>query len=150
MSEVYSPPITSLYSQVFWTGLDAVPLPSDIVNRYDGRGMAVVGFEVDQVFKHPDGDVSVPINVAYNHHFESNMVGKKSQLERIVFNGPDDPRIAALEKQTGHGIPHHAHYIVNDLAPDNALPTHQQFGAGNGMQEMQIYACSYLHLSFSL
>jgi hypothetical protein len=63
----YSPPITSLYSQVFWTGLDPVDLPADIVKRYDGVGMAVVGFEVDQVRKGagPNGeDISLPINVA--------------------------------------------------------------------------------------
>ena len=42
--DVYSPPIKSLYSQVFWTGLPAVPLPADIVSRYHGKGMAVVGF----------------------------------------------------------------------------------------------------------
>lgn len=75
----------SVYVQVFWTGLDPVPLPADIVARYDGRGMAVVGFECDQVRKTPQGDVSVPLDVAYNHHFESSMVGKKSKLERIQF-----------------------------------------------------------------
>ena len=29
--------------------------------------MAVVGFEVDQVIRSPEGDVSVPISAAYNH-----------------------------------------------------------------------------------
>ena len=130
--DVYSPPIKSLYSQVFWTGLPSVPLPADIVARYHGKGMAVVGFgsslectcrstvrvwhlicvhtytlshshayahtnthasqshtkslfatEVDQVRKTPQGDVSVPINVAYNHHFESNMVGANARLEKV-------------------------------------------------------------------
>jgi hypothetical protein len=60
------------------------------------------------------------------------MVGKKSRLERIVFDGPDDPRIAEIEAKTGHGIPHHAHYVVRDLAPGNALPTSAGFSAGNG------------------
>jgi hypothetical protein len=126
-------------AQVFWTGLPPVDLPADIVARYNGRGMAVVGFEVDQVRKTPDGDVSVPINVAYNHHFESNMVGKKSSLEKIVFDGPNDPRIAEFEKKAGHGIPHHAHYIVHDHAPNNAIPTSQGFGAGNGGEYRMSY-----------
>ena len=46
--DVYSPLISSLYSQVFWKGLDPVPLPVDVVARYAGKGMAVVGFEMDQ------------------------------------------------------------------------------------------------------
>ena len=61
--------------------------------------MAVVGFEVDQVLKDPHGDgndVSVPINVVYNHHFESNMKGANAEFELIKFTGPDDPRIAEL------------------------------------------------------
>ena len=49
---------------------------NNIVKRFDGKTMAVVGFEVDQVFK-GETDVSVPINVAYNHHFEREMLGKQ-------------------------------------------------------------------------
>ena len=83
--EVYSQPITTLYSQVpyppthtmklvrlvqrtrtpvqvWWAPLAPSPLPDDIVQRYSGKGMAIVGFEVDQVRKTPAGDVSVPIS----------------------------------------------------------------------------------------
>ena len=74
--DVYSPKISTLYSQVYWTRMDKVELPADIVKRFDGKTMAVVGFEVDQVFKGETDDISVPINVAYNHHFESEMLGK--------------------------------------------------------------------------
>eukprot|EP00041_Stephanoeca_diplocostata_P021125 m.486046 g.486046 ORF g.486046 m.486046 type:complete len:898 (+) comp21742_c0_seq1:58-2751(+) len=141
--DVYSPPITSYYSQVFWTGLDPVPLPKDIVARYDGRGMAVVGFECDQVRRTPEGDVSVPLDVAYNHHFESNMAGKKSKLERIQFDGPNDPRIAQYEEAhrmvNGHGISHDVHYVVHDLAPENDIPTSQSFGAANGGEYRKSY-----------
>merc|ERR1719433_838916 len=70
--DVWSPPIKSLYSQVFWTRLPTVPLPKEIVERFDGKAMAVVGFEMDQVRKLPDGtEQSIPISYAYNHHFES-------------------------------------------------------------------------------
>lgn len=131
--DVYSPPITSLYSQVFWTGLPAVPLPADIVSRYHGKGMAVVGFEVDQVRKTPKGDVSVPINVAYNHHFESNMVGANARLEKIQFTGPDDARLLKLQAEMGHGLPSQSeHWVVRDLNPDGAIPSHQSFGGANG------------------
>ena len=60
-------PVTSTYGEVFWTSLPEVKLPEDIVQRFKGKGMAVVGFEVDQVRKTPEGDVSLPINLAYNH-----------------------------------------------------------------------------------
>jgi len=128
--DLYSPMIKSLYSQVFWTGLGKVPLPKDFVKRYAGKGMAVIGFEMDQVRRTPSGDVSVPISAAYNHHFESNMVGAKSRLEKVIFDGPDDPRIAQLDM--GHGVPKDGAWIVNDLAPDNAIPTNQAFGGANG------------------
>ena len=41
--DIYSPEISTLYSQVFWKGLDPVPLPDDVVKRFAGKGMAVVG-----------------------------------------------------------------------------------------------------------
>lgn len=129
--DLYSPPIKSLYSQVFWKGLKPVPLPTDIVKRYAGRGMAVVGFEMDQVRRTPSGDISVPINVAYNHHFESGMTGAKSRFEKIIFDGPDDPRRTSLLEK-GHGVPHDETWIIQDLAPENGIPTHQSFGGANG------------------
>ena len=59
-----------------------------MVKEYDGRAMAIVGFEVDQVFLNPDGsEISVPINVAYNHHFESTMVGKGANLKKVYTTG---------------------------------------------------------------
>ena len=35
--ETYVGPITSYYSQVWWTGLPAVDLPADLVKRFDGE-----------------------------------------------------------------------------------------------------------------
>ena len=51
------------------------PLPPDIVKRFDGKVIAIQGYEQDQVMVTPVGkpgvnpekDVSVPINWAYNH-----------------------------------------------------------------------------------
>ena len=71
MFEVHLGPVTSTYGEVFWTHLPSVGLPDELKQRFKGKGMAVVGFEADQVRKGagPNGeDVSVPINVAYNHH----------------------------------------------------------------------------------
>ena len=72
MFEVVSDPITTRYSQVWWKEFDPTPLPPEVVRRYAGRGMAVVGFEVDQVRVLAGGaEVRVPINAAYNHHVPS-------------------------------------------------------------------------------
>ena len=38
-----------------------------LVKRFDGKGMAVVGYETDSVRRTAAGVVSVPINMAYNH-----------------------------------------------------------------------------------
>lgn len=67
--DVYSPPITSTYAEIFWKTMDTVQLPPAIVKRFAGKPMAVIGLEWDQVRRTPGGDVSVPMNVAYNHHY---------------------------------------------------------------------------------
>lgn len=131
--DVWSPTIKTLYSQVFWTGLPSVQLPAEVVERYKGgKAMAVVGFEMDQVRRTPDGDVSVPINIAYNHHFESKMVGHKAVLEKISLNGPDDPRVKELGLDMGHGVGDEE-WHVRELAPSTGgVPTSQAFGGANG------------------
>ena len=53
--DVYSPPITTLYSQVWWAPLEPVDLPADVVRRYNNSEMAIVGWEIDQVRRTPDG-----------------------------------------------------------------------------------------------
>ena len=61
--DAYHGPITSTYSQVWWTSWSN-ELPKDIQQKFDGKVMAIVGVEMDQVRKTPQGDVSVPINIA--------------------------------------------------------------------------------------
>ena len=142
--DVYSPTVRSYYSQVFWKGLPPVDLPKDIVERYAGVGMAVVGFEMDQVRigAGPNGeDVSVPINVAYNHHFESNMVGGNARFEKQYFTGAEDPKYkAVLAKKMasgmgGHGLPsttEHWAIVGDEIDAVNGLPTSTSFGGANG------------------
>jgi hypothetical protein len=64
--EVYLGPMTTLYSQVWWKELPTQPLPPALVKKLDGKAIAIVGYEVDQVRKTPEGDVSVPINMHYS------------------------------------------------------------------------------------
>ena len=37
------------YGEVYWTLMDEVPLDKSLVDRFDGKVMAIVGFEADQV-----------------------------------------------------------------------------------------------------
>lgn len=48
------PLFSQLYSQVWWSGLAPTPFPADVIERYDGRGMLIAGFEMDQV-RRPKG-----------------------------------------------------------------------------------------------
>ena len=134
--DVYSPVISTKYSQVYWTQMDVVQLPPDIVKRFDGKVMSVVGFEIDQVFHNEkDEDVSVPINVAYNHHFESHMIGKNAVMEKIHLSSPEDPR---APPHMGHGRPDPlVAWVVRERqrvagAPSPTGPSSQAFGDGNG------------------
>jgi len=108
------------------------------VARYaDGSAMAVVGFELDQVMVTPEGEeFSLPINAAYNHHFESTMTGGSSVYEKIVLDGPRDPRIAEFGLgEMGHSMnlgKGTEHWVVRDLEPPSSMPTRQAFGAANG------------------
>ena len=61
--DVHMGPITTLYGQVWWKTLPSLPLPAEVVKRFDGKAMAVVGYETDSVRRTPQGDVSVPINM---------------------------------------------------------------------------------------
>ena len=64
--ELESPMITSKYSQVFWRGLGVVPLPADVVKEYDGKIMAITGFEVDVLRNTSKGVERVPCYESYN------------------------------------------------------------------------------------
>ena len=138
--DVYSPQISQLYSQVFWKGLPPVDLPPHIVSQFKHKGMAVVGFEMDQVrrVKQKDGtvlDVSVPINVVYNHHFESKMIGSAAKFKHLVFTGPQDPRLLKVKQQQGpHGMAsEQSAWVVEELSPSSStLPSSQSFGGANG------------------
>ena len=120
--DVWSPPITTLYSQVWWSPLAPSPFPADIVKKYAGKGMAIVGWEVDQVRKGagPNGeDVSVPISASYNHHFGVTMIGESARFKKVSLTGPDDPRAEEFLKMSGHGmIPwDEPHYAVEQVKP---------------------------------
>lgn len=72
--------VQTQYSEVYWTRNDPVPLPKDIVSRFDGKVMAITGYEADQVVKTPEGDKSIPIYHQYNHHYFAWLTGKDAEI----------------------------------------------------------------------
>lgn len=136
--DAYSAPFETLYSQVWWAGLPPLPLPKEVVDEFEGgKVMAVVGFEVDQVIRGPDGvDTSVPISAAYNHHYSGTLNnGHKSRLEKLRAG---DPRISELERDMGHGAGFEPYRAVEhapgvELGPGRGkAPTSLILGGGNG------------------
>ena len=57
--------INSKYSEVYWTMMDPVLLDQEIIDKFKGKTLAIVGYETDQVMRTASGDVSVPITHAY-------------------------------------------------------------------------------------
>lgn len=125
--EVYHGPITTRYSQVWWTST-ANDLPAEIVKRFDGKVMAIVGLEMDQVRKTPEGDVPVPITLAYNHHHDTAVVGKGARLvemareEAMSRAGRDYIRLS-------HG---RAWVAEEQAASASGAPSSAMFSDGNG------------------
>eukprot|EP00756_Hemistasia_phaeocysticola_P032008 Hpha_TRINITY_DN16387_c2_g1::TRINITY_DN16387_c2_g1_i3::g.62124::m.62124 len=133
--DVYSPPITTLYSQVWWSPLAPTKLPEEMVQKYAGKGMAIVGWEIDQVQKTPEGDVSVPINANYNHHYTSVVIGAGARFKKVMLDGPDDPRADDLRKMSGHGMiaVDQPQYLVEEVQESAlGLPQTQAFSSANG------------------
>jgi len=126
--DVYSPPITTKYGEVYWTMMDEVALEKEIVDRFDGKVMAIVGFEADQVVRTTDGDKSVPITWAYNHHFEAYMKGSMSVMRRTT---PEESH------KVGHSYGQDQWHTfirddINDPNPNSGIPVAQWFSEGNG------------------
>ena len=51
------------------TFMEDVPLDASLVQRFKDKAMAIVGYEVDQVYRTAEGDRSVPLGNSYNHHY---------------------------------------------------------------------------------
>mmetsp|Transcript_19740 Transcript_19740/g.44426 ORF Transcript_19740/g.44426 Transcript_19740/m.44426 type:complete len:904 (+) Transcript_19740:70-2781(+) len=132
--DVWAPEIATHYAEAFWTSQGNLPLPQSIIDRFEGKVMAITGYEMDQVMVTPTGqpgvnpalDVSVPINWAYNHHYMAWMGGKHSEFREVPVS-PQDPeshgattRWLAVDKPSAH------------LREDTNIPTSQMFSEGNG------------------
>ena len=132
--EVYLGPITSLYSEVWWKRVPAVELPADLSQRFDGKGMAIVGYETDAVRRTPEGDISVPINMAYNHHHDVYITGKYSKMHEV----PYDPHDLAIPMMARSNDTHLTVPIETSESPLN-LPTSLHLADGNGGEYRKSY-----------
>lgn len=122
--DVYSLPITSKYAEVYWTMMGDVLLPENIIKEYQNKTMAIVGYEMDQVFKTPDGDVSVPITWAYNHHYIAYLLGGESKIIDFgLLNKKDYGSFNHGAKKTWT--------LIEGQQIDN-IPNSQMFSEGNG------------------
>jgi hypothetical protein len=129
-------PITHRYSEVFWTSLPETPVPPAIVKRFAGKGMAITGYEVDQVMRKGDKDpygkvlsedTSVPINMAYNHHHDLSLVGAGSRMEKVPYD-PKDPNIPAMMRSD----PNFVTMAVEHTPSLLGIPTNAGLHEGNG------------------
>lgn len=127
--DAYHGPINSTYSMVWWTS-STDDLPEEIVKRFAGKVMAIVAVEMDQVRKTPAGDVSVPINVAYNHHHNTLITGHGAHMEVV---SKLDPRVTGGAQRWGRlSDPDKVWLPVEHEVSAHGVPTSAMFDDGNG------------------
>merc|ERR1719348_2302897 len=118
--------------------MDPVPLDKDLVARFNGKAMAVVGYETDQVMRTETGDVSVPIIWAYNHHYCAYLSGAMSEMRE--FHDHADLKDIGMNN---HGAS--THYLtfkredIEDENADTEIPTSQFISEGNGGEFRKSY-----------
>jgi hypothetical protein len=86
------------------------------------------------VRKTPEGDVSLPINVAYNHHYGAQMLGSGSRMERVPYDPDDGGRTTLLTPEPGWD------FIPVEHTPSKAgLPTSLAPAGSNGGEFRKSY-----------
>jgi hypothetical protein len=132
--EVYHGPLKTTYSQVWWTST-ANALPDEFVQRFDGKAIAIVGLEMDQVRRTPHGDVRVPITMSYNHHHDTAVVGKRSELVEV-------PRDSAAFRAAGRDYIRldgmKAWVAKEHTRSTSGLPSSAMFSDGNGVRVQRL------------
>jgi hypothetical protein len=167
--DYYHGPITSTYGQVWWGAHPGGTLPPEIVKRFRGKVMAIVGVEMvsrsrgraphtarrqlsdgrrprmpqDQVRRKGDKDVdgsilqedvSVPINVAYNHHHGSIIVGEGAELRTMSSDEAKLRGVRGIKLSSGDVMAAVEHTPSVSGAPSSAL-----FDDGNGGEYRKTY-----------
>eukprot|EP00911_Craspedida_sp_UC1_P000431 UC1_evm1s325 len=143
--DVYSDVVHSLYSQVNWR-THTTPIPSDVVAKFSGRTMNIVGYEFNIIRRRGGGacvssssDNPVPCDFEpafgweqYNHHYTNTISGAALKLVRTEI--PEtDPGMSHTGSHPGH------EFVVADPAAAAAAaaasaPTSQFLPMGNGAE----------------
>ena len=105
--DVYTPPIRTRYSEVYWTPVEPFDIPPEIVERFNNKTMAITGYESDQVRVDDEGnEIPVPITHAYNHHYSAwIMNSKKVRMSKRMYSKEElasHPQLLGLTHGTGH------------------------------------------------
>ena len=123
--DLYSAPIKSRYADIYWTMLPEIPLPSDLIKEYNGKTMAITGYEMDQVIVHPNGtEESIPCTWSYNHHYVSHLQGANSKMVKTKKN----PNYQMYD--FSHG-PDSYHFVTINKSL-TSMPSSQTFSSANG------------------
>jgi hypothetical protein len=139
--DVFTPVISSLYSQVQWSP-HFVGLPPDLVAEFDGRVMNIVGYEfnivrprdisqpcVSSTSAHPTPCewTSVPSFEQYNHHYGTTVTGKGTAYVKTGIPSTD-PMMSHTGGVEGYEL------VTDEDAPNLHAPTSQLLMMGNGAE----------------
>ena len=129
--DVYSDPITSRYGDVYWTMMNPVKLPQNIIDRFNNKVIAITGYEMNQVIINNGIETPVPITWAYNHHYLAYLLDKNTQLVKVNHTNQND------HGQFNHGA--REFWKVEPNLKRNGIPTSQFFSEGNGGESRQSF-----------
>jgi hypothetical protein len=135
--EVFSRPIKTTYSQVFWAQQDPVPLPAEFVEKYKGKTVGFVGYEVDVVrINETSGKyASVPCFEQYNHHFAVSLLGNESKLAYVGRQTYLDERDIMAHRHA----PKYQAQTLPGADPDSIVPVMQMMVEGNGNEHRRTF-----------
>lgn len=144
--DVLSQPMTTQYSEVYWTNQDPVPLPADFVERYKGKTVSIIGVEADVVRAKGDGTYeSVPCYEQYNHHYAAYLQGVDSALAYVGKRTYlEDYRVSPAHR---HSPLYQPRSLPSDPTPNSTVPTAQIFVQGNGNEHRRSF--KYLAKGFT-
>lgn len=132
--EVKSPVISDRYASVYWTTMDAVPLPPEIVSRYNNSVIAITGFESNlmRINSTTGLEESVPCYDSYNHHYVPNIASSKVKVKRdkqgrVISHSHRGPDFELIAPHTPNIVSRPPIQLVNT------------FVHGNGNEHRQMY-----------
>ena len=143
--EVLHGPLTTVYSEVWWR-TTSNPIPSDVVKRFKGKAIAIVGIETDQVRQLANGSyMPVPISASYNHHHDTAVVGTDAEMVTLPL---DAGAVKAAKRGNYVRLPLQKAWLPRTKARPSSdyvegLPTSAMFSDGNGgeyRKSMHVYS----------